>query len=194
MNHRALQASIAALTLMGLNAAHASDGTIQFTGEVTTSTCKVDAADANQTVALPKASTSQLSSPGAVTGRVGFSMRVTGCTLDAAGPGPVAPVQRVSVAFEPGPNVNTVTGRLKPIAGTAAAPAASGVEIALLNDQQEHIFIGASPTTSKSQFVPIDTATTGEATLNFSAEYVASSATVTSGTMNSAVTYSLVYQ
>lgn len=94
------------------------------------------------------------------------------------------------MAFEPGPNVNLETGRLK----LAGADAAGNVEIGILNDKYEPIKIGAEGFAQGAQIADIDTAEggTGTATLQFAAQYVATGA-VTGGSANSFVTYSLIY-
>ncbi|AJY09384.1 type 1 fimbrial protein [Burkholderia dolosa] len=183
---------IAAAPLATVNLAHASDGTINFTGSVVSSTCKVSGGS-DLSVALPKASTSQFTGVGSTAGRTPFKLTVSGCATDKAGEGGTvsAPVKKVSIAFEPGPNVDIGTGRLN-LTGTDAA---KGIQIAVLNDKYEDIKLGAESSAQNVQTVAIDTAVggTGSATLQFAAQYVATSDTVTAGSANSFVTYSLVY-
>lgn len=186
--------SVAGLAFATMNAAHASDGTISFTGSVIASTCKINGGTNDLTVALPKASTNQLTAAGATAGRTPFKLTLSGCTTDKKdedGKTVIpAPVKKVSVAFEPGPNVNLETGRLK----LAGADAAGNVEIGILNDKYEPIKIGAEGFAQGAQIADIDTAEggTGTATLQFAAQYVATGA-VTGGSANSFVTYSLIY-
>ncbi|KER74459.1 fimbrial protein [Burkholderia cepacia] len=193
MKKISLMMSAAGLALMTMNAAHASDGTINFTGSVVASTCQINNGTNDLTVPLPKAATNQLSKAGATVGRTPFTLALSGCTTDKKdGENTIpAPVKKVSVAFEPGPNVNLATGRLKP----TGADAAGGVEIAILNDKYEPIKIGAESSTQGSQIVDIDTAEggTGGATLQFAAQYVATGGELSGGSANSFVTYSLVY-
>ncbi|KFL49732.1 fimbrial protein [Burkholderia pyrrocinia] len=181
--------SVAGLSFAAMNAALASDGKINFTGSVVASTCKINGGTNDLTVALPKASTNQLAKAGATAGRTPFSLSLTGCTTDTTDGGNTipAPVNKVSVAFEPGPNVNLATGRLT----LTGADAAKNVEIGILNDKFSPIKVGAESTSQGSQIVNIDT-TAGTATLQYAAEYVATGA-ATGGSANSFVTYSLVY-
>ncbi|KVD47577.1 fimbrial protein [Burkholderia sp. ABCPW 11] len=185
--------SVAGLASVAMNAAHASDGTINFTGAVVASTCKINGGTNDLTVPLPKVSTNQLSAAGATAGSTPFTLSLSGCTTDkkdAANTVIPAPVKKVSVAFEPGANVNLATGRLKP----TGADAAGNVEIGILNDKYQPIKIGAESSTQGVQIVDIDTAEggTGTATLQFAAQYVATGE-VTGGSANSFVTYSLTY-
>lgn len=194
MKKYTLLMSVAGLAFATMNAAHASDGTISFTGSVIASTCKINGGTNDLTVSLPKASTNQLTAAGATAGRTPFKLTLSGCTTDKKdedGKTVIpAPVKKVSVAFEPGPNVNLETGRLK----LAGADAAGNVEIGILNDKYEPIKIGAEGFAQGAQIADIDTAEggTGTATLQFAAQYVATGA-VTGGSANSFVTYSLIY-
>jgi len=193
MKKLAMMMSAAGFAFVAMNAAHASDGTINFTGSVVASTCKINGGTNDLTVPLPKAATNQLAAAGATAGRTPFTLALSGCTTDKKdGENTIpAPVKKVSVAFEPGPNVNLATGRLKP----TGADAAKGVEIAILNDKYEPIKIGAESSTQGAQTVDIDTAEggTGTATLQFAAQYVATGDVVSGGSANSFVTYSLIY-
>lgn len=179
----ALKASIALASILGLGAAHAqavTSGKIDFTGEVITSTCEIDVANSFKKLELQKMSASQLKDAGSTAGRKAFHVKITKC-------GTTGTPAQVGLDFENGSFVNPVTGRL-----TAGTGTAKGVEIALLNDKYEHIKIGAEQAGQKSQLVDIDK-TTGEATLNYSAEYVGTGAAITPGTLITAVTYSLTY-
>lgn len=174
--------------------AHAAEGTITFTGSVVASTCKINGGANDLTVPLPRAATNQLATVGATAGRTPFTLALSGCTTDKKGEDGetviAAPVKKVSVAFEPGPNVDLGSGRLK----LTGADAATGVQIGILNDKYEPIKIGAESSTQGVQIADIDTAIggAGTATLQFAAQYVATGP-VTGGSANSFVTYSLTY-
>ncbi|WP_065503125.1 fimbrial protein [Burkholderia stabilis] len=185
----ALSLFVAVAGLAAASAAHASDGTINFTGSVVASTCKINEGVNDLSVTLPKASTNQLAAEGATAGRTPFKLTLTGCTTDKEENGTTipAPVNKVSVAFEPGPNVNLATGRLT----LTGADAAKNVEIGILNDKYQAIKVGAESSAQNSQIVDIDT-TAGTATLQYSAQYVATGE-ATGGSANSFVTYSLIY-
>lgn len=193
MYKHSLFMSAAALAFVAMNA-HAAEGTITFTGSVVASTCKINGGANDLTVPLPRAATNQLATVGATAGRTPFTLALSGCTTDKKGEDGetviAAPVKKVSVAFEPGPNVDLGSGRLK----ITGADAATGVQIGILNDKYEPIKIGAESSTQGVQIADIDTAIggAGTATLQFAAQYVATGP-VTGGSANSFVTYSLTY-
>ena len=156
MKKIALLTSVAGLVMMAMNTAQAADGTINFTGEVVTTTCKVDttvAGAAKDGVKLPNVANNQLATVGATVGRQAFSLELSGCELATATS--TAPVSKVAVFFEAGPNVDLVTGMLKPAAasGTGAPTVASGVQIAIVDpSNNERLKIGSA----QSRFVDID--------------------------------------
>ncbi|KEH09527.1 MULTISPECIES: fimbrial protein [Delftia] len=195
MKKIALLTSVASLVMMAMNTAQAADGTINFTGEVVTTTCKVDttvAGAAKDGVKLPNVANNQLATVGATVGRQAFSLELSGCELATATS--TAPVSKVAVFFEAGPNVDLVTGMLKPAAasGTGAPAVASGVQIAIVDpSNNERLKIGSA----QSRFVDIDNKVggNGRAIMRFASEYVATGP-VTAGRTDTSVTYSLVYQ
>ncbi|AEF87695.1 fimbrial family protein [Delftia acidovorans] len=195
MKKIALLTSVAGLVMMAMNTAQAADGTINFTGEVVTTTCKVDttvAGAAKDGVKLPNVANNQLATVGATVGRQAFSLELSGCELATATS--TAPVSKVAVFFEAGPNVDLVTGMLKPAAasGTGAPTVASGVQIAIVDpSNNERLKIGSA----QSRFVDIDNKVggNGRAIMRFASEYVATGP-VTAGRTDTSVTYSLVYQ
>ncbi|MFP3507504.1 fimbrial protein [Burkholderia sp. SIMBA_062] len=178
----ALSMILAAAGLAAASAAHASDGTITFTGSIIASTCKVSNGSGGAIpVALPKIGTNTLAAAGTTAGRTPFSVMLEGCTSGGANP------TKVGVVFESGSNVNQSTGRLTLDGG---ADAASNVEISVLNDKQSPIKIGAMGDQGGQL---VDIAADGKATLNYFAEYYATAA-ATAGQANSKVQYSLTYQ
>ncbi|MPT04960.1 MAG: type 1 fimbrial protein [Delftia sp.] len=196
MKKIALLTSVAGLVMMAMNTAQAADGTINFTGEVVTTTCKVDttvAGAAKDGVKLPNVANNQLATVGATVGRQAFSLELSGCEL-ASSATATTPVSKVAVFFEAGPNVDLVTGMLKPAAasGAGAPTVASGVQIAIVDpSNNERLKIGSA----QSRFVDIDNKVggTGRAVMRFASEYVATGP-VTAGRTDTSVTYSLVYQ
>ncbi|WP_423382277.1 fimbrial protein [Burkholderia sp. LMG 32019] len=177
----ALSMLMAAAGLAAASAAHASDGSITFTGNIIASTCKVsNSGGGNVAVALPKVGTSTLAAATNTAGRTPFSVMLEGCTTGGDNP------TKVGVVFEAGTNVNSA-GRLTLDSG---ADTAKNVEINVLNDQQSPIKLGVMGDQG-GQFV--DIAEDGKATLNYFAEYYATGA-ATAGKANSKVQYSLTYQ
>jgi major type 1 subunit fimbrin (pilin) len=168
---------VSVLALPGL--AQASDGTITFTGQLTASTCtiSVNGAGSNGTVTLPTVSTSSLLANGDVAGATNYTIALSDCNF-------VAPLNSVTAFYETGSNVNPVSGNLINTNGDA-----TNVEVQLLaaDDLGTPIIIG-SP--SQSSATPISAAS---GNLNYVARYFATGITGP-GTVNTQVTYSLVYQ
>ncbi|RKU05033.1 fimbrial protein [Burkholderia sp. Nafp2/4-1b] len=162
------------------SAAHATDGTVNFHGKIVSSTCSVEGGS-DFTVPLPPVSTTALADAGSVAGRSAFSLSLKGCTVGDNNP------VKVGVMFENGTNVDQSSGRLTIDAGDKAA---TGVQINVLDAQQKLIPIGAQ-TGASTQLADIDAS--GNAKLNYFAEYYASGA-VKAGDVASRVEYSLIYQ
>nr|WP_244138389.1 fimbrial protein [Burkholderia stabilis] len=159
--------------------AHAIDGTITFTGTVTSQTCTVNGNGTGSkdfTVALPSVSASALSAAGQVAGQTPFSIALTKCS---------SPTGSVHTFFEPGATTDLSTGNL-----IVAAGGATNVQIGLTNADFSPIKAGAADASQNSKAVSI---VDSGATLQYYARYVATGA-ATAGTANSSVMYSLVYQ
>ncbi|RQT12205.1 fimbrial protein [Burkholderia contaminans] len=161
------------------NSAHAADGTITITGEITAQTCTIsgDGGGKDFTVMLPTVSTSALSSSGTTAGRKPFKIALSNCSPNSG---------NVSVYFEPGTTVNAATGQLRNATGSA-----TNVEVGLLNKDGSNIKLGAALAQQNSQIVAISG---GAATLDYSAQYVATGGAATAGTVGTSVLYSLAYQ
>lgn len=182
-NSKLLSLLVVSAGLAAASAAHASDGTITFTGNVMASTCKVDNGG-NVAVALPHVGANTLEAPGSTAGRTPFTLSLQGCATGAGNP------TKVSAVFESGSNVDQASGRLKLDAGTEEQPAAQNVQINVLNDALTPIHLGAMGSQGSQV---IDIAADGSAKLNYFAEYYAAGA-VKAGDVTSRVEYSLIYQ
>lgn len=153
--------------------ASAVDGTINFTGSVSSQTCTIDGntGTTSKTVTLPKVSASSLATKGQTAGRTGFTLALTGCTGTSA-----------LTRFEPGPSVDAATGNL--INQTADG---SNAQIQLLN-------ASFAPINLQTNANSLETAiTTNAATLQFYAQYVAANAAATAGAVTSNVQFSMDY-
>jgi len=160
-------------------ASYAADGTITFTGLITSQTCTIsgNGGGKNFTVTLPTVSTSALAAAGATAGRTPFNIALTNCTPNSG---------NVSTYFEPGATVDTTTGQLLNASGTA-----TNVEIGLLNTDSSVITLGAAQASQNSKVVAL---ASGAATLKYFAQYVATGGAATAGTVNTTTLYSIVYQ
>lgn len=176
---KTILASLLAAASLAPLAAFASDGTIQFNGEVTATTCTVNinGGGANPKITLPKVSSATLNAANKVAGATNFNVSLTACTPATGG---------ARVFFEAGTGVDAVSGRL--INGTGTA---TNVQVQLLNSAGGVIVAGApSGSQNTGAMVPI---TGGAATLSYAAQYFATAA-ATVGTVVSNVTYSIEYQ
>ena len=159
-------------------AAHAADGTIEFQGVITDTTCaiSVNAGTNNGTVMLPAIGASALPAAGATAGTTPFTITLAGC----AG----ATLNTAHTHFEMGPAVDVATGRLNNTSGTA-----TGVQIEVLNVAQSPIRLGAAASQGD---LAVDISS-GGATLGYYARYYADAAAVTPGTVVSRVDYTIQY-
>lgn len=165
-------------TLLGAASigAHAADGTITFTGNVTAQTCTIagNGGTSNFSVALPTVSASSLATAGATAGRTPFNIALSNCAQSG----------NVHTFFEQGPTIDTSTGNLLVNAGGA-----SNVEIQLQNSDFSTIALNQPDSTQGSKTVAISS---GAATLNYYAQYFATGA-ANAGAANSSVMYTMSY-
>ncbi len=157
----------------------AADGTITINGEITSQTCQINGngGGADFTVTLPTVSTSALPIAGATAGRTPFNIALTNCSPNSG---------NAAVYFEPSATVDLLTGRLK----NTAANGAENVEVGLLNNDHSDIQLGGGEASQNMQFVALES---GQATLNYFAQYVATDA-ATAGKVEARTMYSIVYQ
>jgi len=159
--------------ILGSAAAHASDGTISITGQITDRTCAVDSKSKNLAVVLPTVSAVTLA-PGQTAGRTPFTINLTNCAQG-----------KVATFFEPGDTVDYDSGRLNNATGSA-----TNVQVQLLGENNKVIPVLAGPQ-ANSQEVNVATAG-GSAALNYYAEYYAK-AQATAGSVATSVKYTIVY-
>ncbi|KVV39392.1 hypothetical protein WT27_14465 [Burkholderia territorii] len=180
-----LSASAMALAIALPGISHAADGTIDFNGEVVSNTCTINGNNTGKSdfiVTLKSVPTSALKKDGDIAERTPWTIALTNCT-PASG--------NVTVYFEPGPQVDFNTGRLKNDTGTATngKTYASNVEVGLLNSGFQPIHLGNDPSTQGVDVVPIGA--DGTATLKFYAQYVATGGAATPGPVHAQVMYTL---
>lgn len=168
-------------------AASAADGTITFVGKIDAVTCSVSAGNGatssgtnSFTVTLPTVSQTALSTAGAVAGATPFTLTVGGVGQTNCTDGLIA-----SMNFEPvsSPAVNPTTGNLKNTSGTA-----TNVEVRVVNasnNQPVNLYTSAN--------APTATISGNTGTFNFLAQYIAEDAAASTGTVNTSVAYSVVY-
>ncbi|KCB39748.1 fimbrial protein [Bordetella hinzii 5132] len=179
--------------------AHAADGVITITGEITDQTCKINGKDspADIIVALPKISNAALKNKGDTAGATLFTISLTDCPASLSG--------KVNAHFEPGATLDHDSGNLyayttaKAVTTAASAiPAnqssaskADNVQIQLANTDGSAIKIGDGTTTHGVDFSGSDKKT---ATLRYLARYVKSGdAAIAAGKLVTYVQYSIAY-
>jgi major type 1 subunit fimbrin (pilin) len=159
----------------------ASTGTITFNGELTANTCDVvvDGQTADATVVLPTVGISQLNGATQTAGETGFVMALNNCS---------GTLQTASAFFEAGASVDSVTGRLKNLTGTA-----SNVSLQLLDASSSSRAVIEAGNANQVTNTTYKDVTSGSATLPYAVRYYAEGAT-TAGTVISNVVYSIQYQ
>lgn len=171
---------ILAITFVGINAAHAADGTITINGLVTDKTCDIITPQGKDfTVTLPTVSKQTLAKAGDVAGRTPFTINLANCSEG-----------KVATYFEPGATVDFASGRLN----NQDTAGAKNVQIQLLGSNNLFVPVLAASTNgaqTNSQWV--DVADAGSADLNYYAEYFATDAS-TAGKVTTSVQYTIIYQ
>ncbi|MFU1905304.1 fimbrial protein [Bordetella avium] len=191
--------TLLALAGMAAAPAHAADGIVTITGEITDSTCKINGGDppANIFVALPKISTTALKNVGDTAGATLFTIKLTDCPTSLTG--------NVKAHFEPGSttdyangslyaytNVNSVSAAVGSIPSPAAAKV-SNLGIQLANPDGSKITIGELPS-GPGEALNAQTDGKKTATLRYLARYVKTGdGVINAGKVVTYVQYSIVY-
>ncbi len=172
----------------------ASDGTITFTGAVTSSSCTINvngSGGVSTTVPLPTVGASALSNTGIGTTAAGtfFNITLSGCSSGSGAP------TEVSIYFEAGPNVDQATGGL-----INNASGGSNVEVNLYNASGSSV-VGTQikPGTSTNQpaaqtISSLEGSDTGTQWFYAGYSTAGANATASAGAVSTSITYSLVYQ
>lgn len=161
--------------ILGSAAAHAADGTITITGQITDRTCTVDNKSKDLAVVLPTVSAASLAA-GQTAGRTPFTINLTGCSEG-----------KVATYFEPGTSVDFNSGRLNNVSGDA-----KNVQIQLLGDNNEFIPVLGKAVGTQLNSQEVNVTAGGSAALNYYAEYYAQDKT-TAGDVKTSVKYTIIY-
>jgi major type 1 subunit fimbrin (pilin) len=191
---RCIALTLSGATLSLVPPAQAADGKIWFEGKVTLQTCKINglSKNADLKVPLPTVSTSASTGVGERADNTPFELKLTECAAAATTAYP---------HFELGSSVDQTMGCLVNL-GTGPG-SATNVQVALLNGDQSPVDLAAEPSEQNVQIgtlKPVTTGsretskTTGQATLKFYAEYVATDGAATGGTVNTSVLYTMLYE
>lgn len=193
MKNLVLKSSIAALALMAMGAANAqivSEGRVNFTGNIRHVTCSLKADSQNMTVSLGYIAPTAFTSIGTTAGEKPFQINLERCTIGNV-PGTTTTYPANATVRFTGSNINPTTGRLN----LAGAGSATGVQIRLKNAQGNEMRLnqpnaGAGGGTQNATSITI---ADGDNSLNFSAEYVSTAASVGAGNGNSSVEFEMIY-
>ncbi|MBC0855521.1 fimbrial protein [Pantoea stewartii] len=153
--------------------ASAADGTINFTGTITDTACKVDTESGNQTVNLGDVATTSFGSAGATASATRFTIKLSDCPAAATS---------ASVRFD-GPLASGNSKLLALSSGQTATNVGVGIY-----EQDSNTLI---PVGSAS--APVTLSSTSTNALNFIAKYVSTAATVGAGSANAAATFTVAY-
>lgn len=165
--------------------AYAYDGTLNFTGNVSSITCTIATAGGsnNGTVTLPAVTQSALKAAGDTAGATQFNIVLSNC---AGTPAPT----KAAAWFEAGPEVNAA-GRLFT---TVEGASTSALSIALYNlTSTTPIAIGQGDGSIGSNGAAFDITGTGT-TLKYQAKYYAETTGVPPGKVQAKVNYTIQYQ
>ncbi|KHA75635.1 fimbrial protein [Janthinobacterium lividum] len=159
----------------------ASDGTINFSGELVDSTCVVTVngqkAPAPAIVTLPKLSAALLKTAKSVAGQTGFNIQLSSCTGTST---------KAAAFFEAGPGVDPLTSNVKST-GTAKFVQLQLIDATNGNEIKAGDFSQDNATTRVTKNA------TGDTILPYAVQYVSTGA-ATAGTVAGTVTYSINYQ
>ncbi len=172
--------TVALFTTLGMaSSVLADDGKVNFTGNIIEEGCQIDSSMTTpQTIKLGDVVKASLTTAGAVAANTSFTLKLSGCPDDLKG-------KPVVVKYTGTPD--SVNNDYLQLTDAGTTGVAEGVAIQLLNGDGS-----ALPLAKESKPATID-ATAGTATMNFSAQYIATTASVTSGRADGTVNFTLSY-
>ncbi|MDR6352454.1 fimbrial protein [Pantoea sp. SORGH_AS_0659] len=161
----------ALLSIVSVNAAHAADGNLTFTGEILAATCTINgSAPGNINIPLGNFSVNEFGSTGTTAGNGKIVMELAGCPNQ---------ISTVKIQFEGTPDDDNPS--LLKINGSA-----TGLGIGIYETDGTPIPIGNS-----SRDI---TLTSGAAKAEFDAKFMSTANTVGAGSANATATYTLQYR
>jgi major type 1 subunit fimbrin (pilin) len=179
INSLSVLAGVCTLTLA--SQAFATDGTINFTGSLTASTCKINGNAAGtattEPVTLPTLAASSLTNAGSTAGATPFALNLTDCTGSTA-----------QTKFEVGSTVDASTGAL---INQSTDTQKSNVQVQILNNQMQAINLYTNENSQTASLTGDDGTKSG--TLQYYAQYYAPAAAATAGSVSTSVTFSMLY-
>ena len=170
---------LAAIAMLGANLAHAYDGTITFTGFITSTTCVVSS-QADQTVTLPYVGTSSFTPQSPFAGKTQFTISVSGCSGQT----------KVKAFFESNSIIDQDTGMLQnKLVGN------TNMLLALRHMNGTLIDLRESLRQSSGTLDGMWGTITGEqGSIDYTVEYYAKNGIAIGGPVQSSISYSMRYQ
>ncbi|WP_336222351.1 fimbrial protein [Citrobacter amalonaticus] len=173
MKKLVLAVMVAGSAMAMANMAHASDGTVKFTGNIVDTACTVDTASKDQTVPLGDVASSSFSAAGNTSTAQKFDIKLTNC-----------PAGTVAAVF--GGNSDPAnTDLLKLDSGMTA----TGVAVRI-NNADDGSQVKVNDTSSAKR---VTVAADGSATLSYVGQYQSTSASVTAGTADATSQFTVLY-
>lgn len=163
----------------------ASDGTINFSGGISSTTCTIAVngeTAGTTTVTLPTISATGMNTVGATRGATALNFALTNCSSAVV---TTATAASAAIAFQGGAGIaggNVLNTHIP------AATAARGVVLQIKNSNNEAVVIGNAPTSS--DYSPL---VGGGMTKSYTVQYLTTSIPVEAGNFAGAVTYSISY-
>lgn len=173
MNKAFLVVMMAGSLVAMANMAHASDGTVKFTGSITDDACVVDPSSSNQTVPLGTVSAKSFTAAGDTSSAQKFDIKLTGC-----------PEGTVAVVF--GGATDSANADLLAL---DSGMTATGVGVRI-NNAEDGSQVKLNDTTSATR---VTVAADGSATMHYVGQYQSTVALVTAGTADATSQFTVLY-
>ncbi|ECC1505696.1 fimbrial protein [Salmonella enterica subsp. houtenae] len=181
---RKITAAIAVFftTISIASSVFAHDGTVNFTGKIIEAGCKIDGnVTTDKDVELGEISRTAFTTSGDTAATTPFSLVLTECPASLLG-------KSVNVKYEGTPD--NINNDYLQLTGYGDSGVAKGVAIELLNADLSSLPLG---TESNAVNIQGTADAPAETNLNFFARYVSTEASVTAGTANATVNFTLTY-
>ncbi|WP_409422219.1 fimbrial protein [Pseudaeromonas sp. ZJS20] len=178
MNAQLISRALLAAALLS-GTAQATDGTINFTGTLTSSTCTVSV-NGGSDVTLPTLSTDALTDAGSWAGRTPFTVDLSSCSMEDS-------LTTVGLYFETTSEIDSSNGTLNN-SGTA-----SNVQVRLRNADYDVLDLTGGDMDSQNSLAATPDGS-GNASIDFFAEYYSEAGSAGAGTVTAQAVFSLNYQ
>ncbi|CAI0832833.1 fimbrial protein [Serratia quinivorans] len=187
MKKTLLATTLATITLISASSAFAADGTLNFTGDIKDTTCVVDFGTGGTSLSIPMGTFNKSAfsgGSGTTSNATKFAIKLKTC--------PTA-YTKATVEFDGTADTNN-SKVLALTKGTTADPSATGVGIQISDKDGAVLALKTAsasyPLTAGDASDPTKDVTND---LDFTARYIATAATVTSGTANATANFTVKY-